>query len=230
MKILIVEDDKILAKTIEQCISLKYDVDHAYDGEEGILYARQNIYDAIILDLMMPVMDGYETLSQLRGEKIFTPILILTAKDGLDDKLKGFRIGADDYLVKPFNREELIARIDALVRRTTGNYSENTVNFKDLVLDLNNRKISVKGKEILLQGKQFDVLEYLINSKNTIITKDQIFDKIWGFDSETSTNVIEVYTSGLRKELKKLGYDKYLKTIRGVRIYMVRVIRGFYYE
>ena len=142
MKILIVEDDKILAKTIEQCISLKYDVDHAYDGEEGILYARQNIYDAIILDLMMPVMDGYETLSQLRGEKIFTPILILTAKDGLDDKLKGFRIGADDYLVKPFNREELIARIDALVRRTTGNYSENTVNFKDLVLDLNNRKIT----------------------------------------------------------------------------------------
>ena len=141
MKILIVEDDKILAKTIEQCISLKYDVDHAYDGEEGILYARQNIYDAIILDLMMPVMDGYETLSQLRGEKIFTPILILTAKDGLDDKLKGFRIGADDYLVKPFNREELIARIDALVRRTTGNYSENTVNFKDLVLYVNNRKI-----------------------------------------------------------------------------------------
>ncbi len=216
MKILIVEDDKILAKTVEQCISFKYDVDHAYDGEEGVLYARQNIYDVIILDLMMPVMDGYETLVKLRSEKIYTPVLILTAKDGLEDKLKGFRVGADDYLVKPFNREELIARIDALVRRATGNYSENTVTFKDLVLDLNSRKISANGKEIILQGKQFDVLEYLINSKNTIITKDQIFDKIWGFDSETSTNVIEVYTSGLRKELKKIGYEKYLKTIRGV--------------
>lgn len=216
MKVLIVEDDKILAKTIEQCISFKYDVDHAYDGEEGLLYARQNIYDVIILDLMMPIMDGYETLTRLRNDKIYTPVLILTAKDGLEDKIKGFRVGADDYLVKPFNREELIVRIDALVRRGTGNYSENKVTFKELILDLNSRKISVNGKEILLQGKQFDVLEYLINSKNTIITKDQIFDKIWGFDSETSTNVIEVYTSGLRKELKKIGYDKYLKTIRGV--------------
>ena len=216
MKVLIVEDDKILAKTIEQCISFKYDVDHAYDGEEGLLYARQNIYDVIILDLMMPIMDGYETLTRLRNDKIYTPVLILTAKDGLEDKIKGFRVGADDYLVKPFNREELIVRIDALVRRGTGNYSENKVTFKELILDLNSIKISVNGKEILLQGKQFDVLEYLINSKNTIITKDQIFDKIWGFDSETSTNVIEVYTSGLRKELKKIGYDKYLKTIRGV--------------
>lgn len=216
MKVLIVEDDKILARTIEQCIASKYDVDHAYDGEEGMLYAKQNIYDAIILDLMMPVMNGYETLSHLRSDKIYTPVLILTAKDGLEDKLKGFRIGADDYLVKPFNREELIARIDALVRRASGNYSENTLTFKDLVLDLNSRKISSKGKEIVLQGKQFDVLEYLISAKNTIITKEQIFDKIWGFESETSTNVIEVYTSGLRKELKKLGYDKYLKTIRGI--------------
>lgn len=216
MKVLIVEDDKILAKTIEQCISFKYDVDHAYDGEEGILYAKQDIYDVIILDLMMPIMNGYEMLNILRKEKIFTPVLILTAKDALEDKVKGFRIGADDYLVKPFNREELIVRLDALIRRVTGNYSENVVEFKDLKLDLNSRKISANGKEILLQGKQFDVLEYLINSKNTIITKDQIFDKIWGFDSETSTNVIEVYTSGLRKELKKLGYDKYLKTIRGV--------------
>ena len=216
MKVLIVEDDKILAKTIEQCIKEKYDVDHAYDGEEGILYAKQGIYDAIILDLMMPIIDGYEMLSNLRNEKIFTPVLILTAKDGIEDKLKGFRYGADDYLVKPFNREELVARIDALVRRTNGNYSSNVIEFKGLILDLNNRKVSADGKEIVLQGKQFDVLEYLINSKNTIITKDQIFDKIWGFDSETSTNVIEVYASGLRKELKKIGYEKYLKTIRGV--------------
>lgn len=216
MRILIIEDDKILAKTVEQCIGNKYDVEHAYDGEEGVLYAKQQIYDAIILDIMLPVMNGYEVLNKIRSEKIFTPVLILTAKDGINDKIKGFRTGADDYLVKPFNREELIVRLEALIRRVSGNYSENVIEYKGLVLNLNSRKISADGKEIMLQGKQFDMLEYLINSKNTIITKEQIFDKIWGFNSETTANVIEVYASGLRKELKKIGYDKYLKTIRGV--------------
>ena len=216
MRILIVEDDKVLAKTVEQCIGNKYDVDHAYDGEEGILYAKQGIYDAIILDLMMPILDGYDVLNKLRNEKIFTPVLILTAKDGINDKVKGFRYGADDYLVKPFNREELIVRLEALIRRANGNYAENIIEYKDLKLDLNSRTAAANGKEVVLQGKQFDMLEYLINSKNTIITKEQIFDKIWGFNSETTTNVIEVYASGLRKELKKIGYDKYLKTIRGV--------------
>lgn len=217
MKVLIIEDDKILSKTIEQCICNKYDVDRAFDGAEGLILARQDIYDAIILDLMMPLMSGYDVLKKLRAEKIFTPVLILTAKDELEDKLKGFRMGADDYLVKPFEREELLARIEALIRRVNGIYSEsNIIEFKELVLDLNSRKVKIKDKEIILPGKQFDVLEYLINCKNTIITKEQIFDKIWGFDSETSTNVIEVYTSGLRKELKKIGYEQYLKTIRGV--------------
>ena len=216
MKILIIEDDKILSKTVEQCLKGKYDVDAAFDGQEGLLYAKQEIYDLIILDIMMPVMDGYEVLINLRNEKIYTPVLILTAKDSINDKVRGFRSGADDYLVKPFNREELLARIEALIRRSLGNYTANVIEFKGLVLDLNSRKIKADGKELILQGKQFDVLEYLINSKNTIVTKDQIFDKIWGFDSETSTNVIEVYTSGIRKELKKVGYDKHLKTIRGV--------------
>ena len=216
MRVLIIEDDKVLAKTVEQCIGKEYDVDHAYDGEEGVLYARQGIYDAIILDIMMPILDGYEVLSKLRSEKNYTPVLILTAKDAINDKVKGFRNGADDYLVKPFNREELIVRLEALIRRANGNYTENVIEYKDLILDLNNRTAKANGKEVLLQGKQFDMLEYLINSKNSIITKDQIFDKIWGFNSETTTNVIEVYASGLRKELKKIGYDKYLKTIRGV--------------
>lgn len=217
MKILIVEDDRVLAKTIEQCIAPKYDSDIAYDGEEGIMYAKQGIYDLILLDLMLPIMNGYEVLQNIRASKNFTPVLILTAKDGLEDKLKGFDNGADDYITKPFERKELLARIEAILRRTNGIYTEtNTISFKDLVLDLNNREVKVNGQEVILQGKQFDVLEYLITSKNTIITKDQIFDKIWGFNSETSTNVIEVYASGLRKELKKIGYDKYLKTIRGV--------------
>lgn len=221
MRVLIIEDDKILSKTIEQCINSKYDVDRAFDGEEGLAYAEQKIYDVIILDLMMPVMNGYDVLKNLRNQKNYTPVLILTAKDALDDKLKGFRLGADDYLVKPFEREELLARLDAIIRRTTGNYYDNLLEYKELKLNLNSRKAYVKDEEIILQGKQFDVLEYLISFKNTIITKDQIFDKIWGFDSETSTNVIEVYTSNLRKELKKYKYDKYLKTIRGVRIYVV---------
>lgn len=216
MRVLIIEDDKILAKTVEQCIGNKYDVDHAYDGEEGVLYAKQEIYDVIILDIMLPILDGYGVLNELRNNKIYTPVLILTAKDGIGDKVKGFRYGADDFLVKPFNREELIVRLEALIRRANGNYYDNIIEYKGLVLDLNSRKVQAGDKEIILQGKQFDVLEYLIKSKNTIITKEQIFDKIWGFDSETTTNVIEVYASGLRKKLKKIGYDKYLKTIRGV--------------
>ncbi len=216
MRVLIVEDDRILAKTVEQCLGKQYDIDHAYDGEEGVLYAEQEIYDLIILDIMMPVMNGYEMLAEIRKKKIGTPVLILTAKDGIDDKVKGFRTGADDYLVKPFNREELIVRAEALIRRAKGSFSDNKLEFNGLVLDLNSRKVIAGNKEIMLQGKQFDMLEYLISSKNTIVTKDQIFDKIWGFDSDTTTNVIEVYASGLRKELKKLGYDKYFKTIRGV--------------
>lgn len=216
MRVLIVEDDKILARTIEQCLSDKYDIDKAYDGEEGVMYAEQAIYDVIILDVMMPIMNGYEVLQTLRKNKIFTPVLMLTAKGTVSDKVQGLKSGADDYLVKPFNREELLARIEAILRRATGNYGNNTVEYKDMVIDLNSRTININGEEIFLQGKQFDMLEYLVNSKNTIVTKDQIFDKIWGFDSETTTNVIEVYASGLRKELKKIGYDKYFKTIRGV--------------
>lgn len=216
MKALIVEDDKILSDTIKQCIEKKYSIQQAYDGYEGYMYAKANIYDIIILDLMMPEMSGNEVLSKLRSEDIFTPVLILTAKDSLNDKVKSLNLGADDYLVKPFEREELLARLDALIRRNNAFYKNNTIHFKDLRLNLQNRKAYIKNKEINLQGKQFDLLEYLIQSKDTILTKEQIFDKIWGFDSDTSTNVIEVYASSLRKELKKFGYDKYIKTLRGV--------------
>ncbi|MBR3134722.1 MAG: response regulator transcription factor [Clostridia bacterium] len=215
MKVLIIEDDKILSNTIKQIIEKNYDVEQAFDGEEGVLYGEQNIYDVIILDLMMPIKNGYEVLAELRKNKIYTPVLILTAKDSLNDKLKGFEVGADDYLVKPFEKDELLARINAMIRRNNRSFYKDEVVFKDLKLDLSTRKAYIKNKEITLQGKQFDMLEYLINYKNKIITKDQIFDKIWGFDSDTSTTVVEVYASGIRKELKKHGYDKYLKTIRG---------------
>ena len=216
MQVLIVEDDKILSDTIKQCIKSKYSVEQAHDGQEGVLFATQDIYDVIILDLMMPIMNGYEVLAELRKKHIYTPVLILTAKDALEDKVRGFNIGADDYLVKPFEKEELIARIDAMIRRNNRTYIKNELIFENMKLDLSSRKAYIENKEITLQGKQFDMLEYLINYKEKIITKEQIFDKIWGFNSETTTNVVEVYASGIRKELKKYGYDKYFKTIRGV--------------
>lgn len=216
MQVLIIEDDKILSDTIKQCIKGKYQVEQAYDGQEGVLYANQDIYDVIILDLMMPIMNGYEVLVELRKNKITTPVLILTAKDALEDKIRGFNSGADDYLVKPFEKEELIARVDAMVRRNNRSYFKNELEFEGMKLDLGSRKAYINEQEITLQGKQFDMLEYLINYRDKIITKEQIFDKIWGFNSETTTNVVEVYASGIRKELKKYGYEKYFKTIRGV--------------
>lgn len=216
MKVLIVEDERTLSDTIKQCICKKFDTEQAYDGYEAYMMAKENIYDAIILDLMLPEMSGYDVLLKLRENKVLTPVLILTAKDTLNDKLKGFNYGADDYLVKPFEREELLARLEAIIRRTNGAYKQDEIEFKDLKLNLKSRRAFIKDEEITLQGKQFDILEYLINSKGTIITKEQIFDKIWGFDSFTTTNVVEVYASGLRKTLKQYGYDKYIKTIRGV--------------
>lgn len=216
MKVLIVEDERTLSDTIKQCICKKFDTEQAYDGYEAYMMAKENIYDAIILDLMLPEMSGYDVLLKLRENKVVTPVLILTAKDTLNDKLKGFNYGADDYLVKPFEREELLARLEAIIRRTNGAYKQDELEFKDLKLNIKSRRAFIKDKEITLQGKQFDILEYLINSKGTIITKEQIFDKIWGFDSFTTTNVVEVYASGLRKTLKQYGYDKYIKTIRGV--------------
>lgn len=216
MKVLIVEDERTLSDTIKQCICKKFDTEQAYDGYEAYMMAKENIYDAIILDLMLPEMSGYDVLLKLRENKVLTPVLILTAKDTLNDKLKGFNYGADDYLVKPFEREELLARLEAIIRRTNGAYKQDEIEFKDLKLNIKGRRVFIKDKEITLQGKQFDILEYLINSKGTIITKEQIFDKIWGFDSFTTTNVVEVYASGLRKTLKQYGYDKYIKTIRGV--------------
>lgn len=216
MKILVIEDDKILSDTIKQCICKIYDVDQEYDGYSGYMMAKEGIYDIIILDLMLPEMSGYDVLEKIRNDKVFTPVLILTAKDGIDDKIKGFNLGADDYLVKPFEREELIARLNAIIRRTNGNYVENVLEYKNMKLILNTRKLIINDEEISLQGKQFDILEYLINAKNTIVTKEQIFERIWGFDSETTTNVVEVYASSLRKVLKKYDCDKYIKTIRGV--------------
>lgn len=221
MRILIIEDEKILSNSIKDLLKSEYEIDQAYDGEEAVLYAKQDIYDVILLDLMLPIKNGFQVLEEIRKKKILTPVLILTAKDSLDDKLEGFQKGADDYLTKPFAKEELKARIEAMIRRNNPKFYKNEITFKDLKIDCNNRRAWINEDEVKLQGKQFDMLEYLIHYQNRIITKDQIFDKIWGFNSETTTNVVEVYASGIRKELKKYDYDKYFKTIRGVG-YMIK--------
>lgn len=215
MKILIVEDDQTLSNLIKRCLENNYQIEQAFDGEEAIYYASQEIYDAIVLDIMIPEIDGFEVLQQLREKKLDVPILILTAKGSIEDKKIGFKAGADDYLVKPFHQEELLLRIEAMIRRKKGEYSKKNLQLFDLTLEIKQRKLWINKEEIKLKGKQYDILEYLLNHPNELITKEQIFDKIWGFTSDTSTNVVEVYVSGLRKILKKQGYDKYLITVKG---------------
>lgn len=216
MKALIVEDDRLLRETIGESINALFQCDFAIDGEEGLDLALQNIYDAIILDIMLPNMDGYEVLKQLRKQGVNTPVLFLTAKDSIDDKIKGFKIGADDYIVKPFHGEELLLRLEAILRRNGIIVSNNQLKFLEMELDLKKKSMFIRGEEIPLKGKQFDLMEYLINNKESIITKEQIFDRIWGFNSDTTISVVEVYASNLRKALKESGYDKYIKTIRGL--------------
>ena len=216
MKLLIIEDDKYLSESICETTKEMFDTEQAFDGEEGLFLAQQNIFDVIILDIMLPYMNGYEVLENLRKQNITTPVIMLTAKDGIDDKIKGFKMGADDYLVKPFHREELLVRLEAMVRRSGGLLKENVLTFKELHLNIKNKIVEINGETLKLNGKQFDLLEYLMNNKNAILTKEQIFDRIWGFESDTSTTVVEVYASNLRKSLKKFGYDQYIKTFRGL--------------
>ncbi|MDY7224451.1 response regulator transcription factor [Halalkalibacterium halodurans] len=216
MKLLIIEDDIYLSETIKETTEVLFEVEQAFDGEEGLFIAEQNIFDCIILDIMLPHMNGYEVLEALRKKNITTPVIMLTAKDGIDDKIQGFKVGADDYLVKPFHREELLLRLEAIVRRSIGQWEENTLSFKDLQLNLKNKTCVIHEQPVKLNGKQFDLLEYLISNKNTILTKEQIFDRIWGFEAETTMTVVEVYASHLRKSLKKFNYDRYIKTFRGL--------------
>lgn len=215
MKLLIVEDDRLLSNAIARSLRDAYAVDQAFDGEEGLFYAAQDVYDLVVLDVMLPARDGFSVLEALRARGVRTPVLMLTAKGTTADKLRGLRSGADDYLTKPFDRDELLARIEAILRRTTGRADVTTIAFKGLVLHTQTKRAAIDGQPLALKGKQYDILEYLVSHEGSLISKDRLFDKIWGFLSDTSSNVVEVYVSALRKALAPSGYDRYIKTIRG---------------
>ena len=215
MKLLIVEDNRPLSNAIARSLQGDYAVDQAFDGEEGLFYAAQDVYDLVVLDVMLPERDGFSVLEALRERGVGTPVLMLTARAATSDKLRGLRAGADDYLVKPFDRDELLARIEAILRRATGRQDVRTVAFKDLVLDTQSRKAAIAGAPVPLKGKQYDILEHLVSHEGSLVSKEQLFDKVWGFLSDTSSNVVEVYVSALRKALAPFGYDRYLRTVRG---------------
>ena len=216
MKILIVEDNKKLLQTIEKELKKHFEVECCEDGEEAFYLIKQGIYDLVVLDLMLPSMNGIEVLKNIRKNYIDTPVLILTAKESLDEKMEAFSMGANDYLTKPFYMEELVARIYAMLRTTGKLQSSNILDFYDLHLDLSKRRVFYKNEEIELQNKQFNLLEYFLLNKGTILLKEQIYDRIWGMESDATIEIVEVYISNLRKILSKFGYDKCIKTKRKV--------------
>ncbi|HBG2926526.1 TPA: response regulator transcription factor [Clostridioides difficile] len=216
MKVLIVEDNKILLESVVEELSKHFETEKCEDGEEALYLINQNIYDLVILDLMFPNINGFDILKKMRINNIDTPVLILTAKETLDDKVEAFTIGANDYLTKPFYMEELVARVYAILR-TNGKIKErNGLEFKSLYLDTLEKRVYIEKEEIKLQNKQFNLLEYFVLNKGSILLKEQIYDRIWGIDSDATIEIVEVYVSNLRKKLSKYGYDKYIKTKRKV--------------
>ncbi len=215
MKILVVEDDKHLNKAICEMLKNIAETTSIYDGEDAMYAVEQNIYDLIVLDVMLPNVDGFTILKKIR-EVGTIPVIMLTAKDGISDKVKGLKLGADDYMTKPFYRDELIARVNALLRRYNNSFDGFQVMFKDLKFDISQKKVTINEEILDLTGKSYDILEYLVRNKDIIITKEQLFNRIWGFESETIWSVVEVYVSNIRKTLKKYDYHIYLKTLRNV--------------
>ncbi|HEP2342458.1 TPA: response regulator transcription factor [Streptococcus pyogenes] len=215
IKILLVEDDLSLSNSIFDFLDDFADVMQVFDGDEGLYEAESGIYDLILLDLMLPEKNGFQVLKELREKDIKIPVLIMTAKEGLDDKGHGFELGADDYLTKPFYLEELKMRIQALLKRT-GKFADKTISFGNLVVDLARKEVKVEGKVVELLGKEFDLLVYLLQNQNVILPKTQIFDRLWGFDSDTTISVVEVYISKIRKKLKGTRFVNRLQTLRSV--------------
>ena len=218
MRILLVEDEKRMAQALCEILRLeKYDVDHYDNGTDGLAAIESNIYDIVILDVMLPGMDGYEVAKKTRLKGITTPILMLTARAELDDKVEGLDSGADDYLTKPFMTKELLARLRALGRRMQ-NSNDGVLSYGDINLDTNTLTLSctVTGQSVRLSEKEYRILEYLIANSGQILTREQLAMKIWGFESDAEYNNVEVYMSFTRKKLAFVEAKTEIKAVRGV--------------
>ena len=216
IKVLLVEDNEKITENILEYFKNDMDIKNVYNGREAIDYLELYDFDIIILDLMLPEIDGMGVLNHMSRKGIDTAIIVLTAKEELGDKLKAFNLGANDYLTKPFYMEELKARIIAILKSLGKIKSSNMLQFKDMEVNMKTKRVYIKDIEIELNEKLYNLLEYLIMNKGVLLFKEQIFDNICGYNSDASTEIIEVYMSRLRKNLSKYGYDKYIVTKRGM--------------
>lgn len=218
MRLLLVEDEKRMAQALCEILRLeKYEVEHCDDGISGLSALESGLYDIAVLDVMLPGMNGFEIAKKARQKGIRIPILMLTAKSELDDKVTGLDSGADDYLTKPFMTKELLARLRALCRRTL-NTPDGTLRYGDISLDANTFTLSctANGQSVRLGEKEYRILEYLIANSGQILTREQLAVKIWGFDSEAEYNNVEVYLSFTRKKLSFVQSKTKIKAIRGI--------------
>ena len=216
MKILLVDDERQLTDALSVLLKQNnYSVDCAYDGEEGLDLALSDIYDVIVLDIMMPKLNGIEVLKRLRQNNVSSPVLMLSAKSELDDKILGLNLGADDYMTKPFSTKELLARIKALLRRKSV-FTGDSLTFGDITLDRDTIKLICGAHSITLGKKEFQILEMLMLNKGKSVDKEKLIEKIWGYDSEAEYNNIEVYISFIRKKLAAIGSVSEIKAIRGL--------------
>ena len=216
MRILLVEDDRSLSRAVSTILQKNnYSVDCVENGQTALDYLEKDIYDAVIMDIMMPVMDGITALKNLRKRGSNIPVLMLTAKTEIDDKVEGLDNGANDYLTKPFDTRELLARIRVMMRRKP-QFTSNQLKIADLILDRDTRKVTRAGNEIDLSAKEFMVLECLMRNKNIVMTRQQIEQNAWDFDFEGGSNVIDVYIRYLRKKIDAQYEQKLIHTVRGV--------------
>ena len=216
MRILIIEDDPKIADAIRRgLIEQHYSVDIASDGDEGEFLAETNDYDAIVLDIMLPGKNGFEVCKSIRGEKITTPILMLTALDSIEDKIKGLDEGADDYLTKPFNLGEFLARIRSLVRRSSDDKTT-ILQVADLVVNVATREVERAGRKISLSAKEFAMLEYFIMNKNKVLTREMISEHVWDMNFDPQSNVIDSFVRFLRQKIDKEFDVELIHTMRGV--------------
>lgn len=215
MRLLVVEDQKDLNKIITKHLTAKgYSVDSCFDGEEALDYIDMADYDGIILDIMMPKMDGLAVLRQMRAEGNDTPVLFLTARDAVEDRVEGLDTGASDYLIKPFAFEELLARIRAMTRKASGIQSS-TFTAADLVMDTAAHTVSRGGRDITLSAKEFALLEYLLRNKGKVLSRTMIENNLWNFDYAGGTNAVDVYIRYLRKKIDDDFEQKLIHTVRG---------------